>query len=203
MNIHSPDLAATFAQDADDEDFVPNDGSLPRFVFLMLRLVSFGYAEWVRSAYCPLPEFVKKTIPQLDDAAFCAANRAMVVSTARALYAFYPAYQNWLCGASPRHALALQAEWDKYRFLSAPIDQIKGLCKTSKARMREQGILSLHQLLLTLTYPEIRMQGLWTAAEAERLIPRLIDLRMVPSAEQRFLIITADAAMDYMYDLIG
>ncbi len=203
MNIYSPDLDATFVQDIDDENFEQNDGSLPRFVFLMLRLVGFGYAEWVQSAHCPLPEFVKKTIPQLDDATFCAANRAMVVSTARALFVFYPAYQNWLCNVSSRHALASQAEWDKYRFLSAPIDQIKGLCKTSKARMREQGIFSLHQLLLTLTYPEIRMLGLWTATEAERLMPSLIAMHMIPAAEHRQLIITADEVFDYTHDLIG
>lgn len=69
--------------------------------------------------------------------------------------------------------------------------------------MREQGIFSLHQLLLTLTYPEIRMLGLWTATEAARLMPRLMALRMIPATEHQYLIITADEALDYTHDLIG
>jgi hypothetical protein len=203
MNIHSPDLSATFAHDVDDECFAFDCASLPRFVFLMVRLYSFGYTQWVQSAYCPLPEFVKKTVPHLDDAAFCATNRSLVVSTARAMFAHYPAYQHWLCGISPRHAQTTQTEFEKYRFLSAPIGQIKGLCKTSKARMHEQGILSLHQLLLTMTYPEIRMLALWTASEAERLLPRFIAFGMIPAAAHHDLIITADQVLDYTHDLIG
>ncbi|MCU0433150.1 MAG: hypothetical protein MUC87_06845 [Bacteroidia bacterium] len=202
MNFHSIDLVATFAQDADAEYFALQHKKLPRFIFLLLRLFSFGYADWMQQPGCPLPEFAKNTVRRLDDTVFCAENAPMVTATARALFAHYPVYQRWLTALPPSHPLALKNEYAKYRFLSMPIDRVKGLCKTSKANLRRHGVPSLHYMLLAYTYQEIRLNGFCTATEAARLLPQITAFKINFAVDRMDLLLPADEALEFTYDLI-
>jgi hypothetical protein len=203
MNFYTPDLDATFAQGIDDDSFASNSDNLPRFVFLMMRLFAFGYTDWVQAPNCPLPDFAKDCVRRLDDAAFCTKNVTMVIVTVRALFMHYPPYQRWLCDLPATHPLAQKAEYAKHRFLSMPIDRVKGLCKTSRAQLGQNGMYSLHYMLLTTTYQEIRMNGFWTNTEAERFVPHLMALRMIPATDRAALIVPADEALEYIHDFIG
>jgi hypothetical protein len=203
MNVHSPDLLATFTQDADDECFAPQCQTLPRFVFLMMRLFSFGYADWVQQPSCLLPVFAKDTVRQLDDAVFCANNAPIVLATARALFIHYPVYQRWFVSLPASHTLAVKAEYAKHRFLSMPIDRVKGLCKTSKANLQGHGVPSLQYLLLVYTYQDTRMNGFWTATEAERLLPQITAFKISLAVDRMDLLLTADEVLEFTHDLIG
>jgi hypothetical protein len=168
----------------------------PRFLFLALRLVAFGYSHWLNSPGCPVPKKLKNVIRHYSDigepCTWSVSDRhGLNYNLAGlALFELYPHYQTWLAELSPAHPLAQNSGFTKYRLLSAPVKRIPRLSREGQHRLQLYGMRSLHQLLFTFTYPQMRAQGVLNYADAARLIPLLFRFGEIPAADEQELILT-------------
>ncbi|MCU0435440.1 MAG: hypothetical protein MUC87_18425 [Bacteroidia bacterium] len=179
----------------------------PRYLLLAMRLMSFGYSTWLHSPKCKLPETYKKVIRHyrdtLNDNPDLFQNTRLNGYNRAGLNIlnYYPDYQNWLYSLTDSEELYHSPHYEKYRLISSPLKFCPYLTKESAIRMRNAGIYSLYQMLLTLTYPEIRERAYISKKEAQKLFPRLYRLGLLPAAEKKDLIVSADQLSDAVFEL--
>jgi hypothetical protein len=178
----------------------------PRYLLLAMRLMSFGYAVWVRSGECKLPETVKKIIRHYRETlcenpeTFQSDLKHPYNRAGLKMLNHYADYQHWLFSLAASNELYNSPHYEKYRLLSAPLKRCPYITKDSAERMRFAGVYSLHQMLLTLTYPQMRERAYISKKEAQKLFPRLYRLGVLPIVEEKELIVTADQLFDAVFE---
>jgi hypothetical protein len=179
----------------------------PRYLILAMRLMSFGYSDWLSSGECTLPETVKKIIRHYQEiladnpGSFNTDRKNTYNRAGLKMLNHYPDYQHWLYHLDGFEELYNSPYYEKYRLISSPLTRCPYITKDSAERMRYAGIYSLHQMLLTLTYPQMRERGYISKKEAQKLFPRLKRLGVFPVVEVRELIVSADQLFDAVYEL--
>lgn len=181
--------------------------SQPRILIVVMRLFSFGFGAWVQSGTCSLPDTIKKIIYTYQTAlknGIAPVHHELRYRYNRAglrMLHYYADYQHWLYDLDESHDLYAVPVFEKYRLLSAPLKLCPYITAHSAARMIAAGIYSLHQMLLTLTYPQMRMLGYMSRKDAARLFPRLQRLGVYPHVDAGEILITADEMFDAIYEL--
>jgi hypothetical protein len=211
--VQAHDLPATIntlqRSDCDPIGFVVgiNYHHQPRCLLLAIRLFSFGYRVWLQSGECTLSENIKKIIHQYQrkiEKGLSPMRKGQQTAYNHAglkMLSVYADYQRWLYGLGDGDALYDHPQFETYKLLSAPLSRCGYITPHSAERMAAAGIHSLHQMLLTLTYPEMRMLGYLSHKEAARLFPRLQRLGVFPIVGKREILVTADQLLDAIYEL--